>query len=154
MFHGFSQHQYAPTDWHMPQPQSQQQSHHGHQHPAQAQAAAAAAVAHQQQHYNRLTSTSNSTAASSAIGAGDRSQSFGGGVNADHNANAEERRVLEWVAQLMNPTLRERALLELSKKREQFPQLALILWHSFGGLNSLSLASVLSTEDNNCFPLA
>lgn len=46
--------------------------------------------------------------------------------------SAEERRVLQWIAQLMDPATRESALLELSKKREQFPQLALILWHSFG----------------------
>ena len=46
--------------------------------------------------------------------------------------SAEERRVLQWIAQLMDTERRESALLELSKKREQFPQLALILWHSFG----------------------
>ena len=44
----------------------------------------------------------------------------------------ENRRVLVWIAELMNPNLREAALLELSKKREQVPELALILWHSFG----------------------
>ena len=44
----------------------------------------------------------------------------------------ENRRVLEWIAQLMKPQTREAALLELSKKREQVPELALILWHSFG----------------------
>jgi len=32
----------------------------------------------------------------------------------------------------MKPSTRETALLELSKKREQVPELALILWHSFG----------------------
>jgi hypothetical protein len=40
--------------------------------------------------------------------------------------------VLEWISQLMKPATRETALLELSKKREQVPELALILWHSFG----------------------
>lgn len=44
----------------------------------------------------------------------------------------ENRRVLGWVAELMNGNLRETALMELSKKREQVPELALILWHSFG----------------------
>jgi CCR4-NOT transcription complex subunit 9 len=33
---------------------------------------------------------------------------------------------------LMSPTTREAALLELSKKREQWDDLALVLWHSFG----------------------
>ena len=57
-----------------------------------------------------------------------------GATNPANNAvpSAEERRVLQWIAQLMDPKTREGALLELSKKREQFPQLALILWHSFG----------------------
>lgn len=50
-----------------------------------------------------------------------------GGISEDN------KRVLEWIAQLMKPATRETALLELSKKREQVPELALILWHSFGG---------------------
>ena len=44
----------------------------------------------------------------------------------------ENRKVLDWIAQLMKAETRETALLELSKKREQVPELALILWHSFG----------------------
>ena len=44
----------------------------------------------------------------------------------------DNRRVLEWIAQVLNANTRESALLELSKKREQVPELALILWHSFG----------------------
>lgn len=44
--------------------------------------------------------------------------------------------IFEWVSQLLKgPEGREKALLELSKKREQYEDLALILWHSFG--NSL-----------------
>lgn len=44
----------------------------------------------------------------------------------------ENRRVLVWISDLLNEDARESALLELSKKREQVPELALILWHSFG----------------------
>lgn len=40
--------------------------------------------------------------------------------------------MLGWVAELMNGNSRETALMELSKKREQVPELALIIWHSFG----------------------
>jgi len=41
--------------------------------------------------------------------------------------------IFEWVSQLLKgPEGREKALLELSKKREQYDDLALILWHSFG----------------------
>eukprot|EP01084_Bolivina_argentea_P295112 507998_1 len=41
------------------------------------------------------------------------------------------------VLQLTNPDQREAALLELSKKREEFRDLAPILWHSFGTISSL-----------------
>jgi hypothetical protein len=33
---------------------------------------------------------------------------------------------------LLDPNRREAALMELSKKREQVPELALVIWHSFG----------------------
>ena len=54
------------------------------------------------------------------------------GGSIDNNWTEENRRVLNWVAELMNGNLRETALMELSKKREQVPELALIIWHSFG----------------------
>ena len=38
---------------------------------------------------------------------------------------------------LTNPACRENALLELSKKRESFPELAPYLWHSFGTISAL-----------------
>lgn len=41
------------------------------------------------------------------------------------------------VSQLTNPDLREHALLELSKKRESYPDLAIILWQSFGTIAAL-----------------
>jgi len=41
------------------------------------------------------------------------------------------------VLDLINPDKREAALLELSKKREDFPDLAPILWHSFGTISAL-----------------
>ena len=48
------------------------------------------------------------------------------------NVTEENRRTLAFIADLLNEETREAALLELSKKREQVPELALILWHSFG----------------------
>lgn len=58
--------------------------------------------------------------------------------------SVEERRILEWITQLLSPVTRESALLELSKKREQFPQLALILWHSFGmGIVCLDASKII-----------
>lgn len=129
--HVFShQHQYpqAEPSWlHQQQSHHQQQHSHqaAHQH-AQAQAAAAAAAAAQQQHYHRIAVSNNSN---------------GAGAVLDHNAGSgpvegaiseENRRVLGWVAELMDGNARETALMELSKKREQVPELALIIWHSFG----------------------
>lgn len=51
----------------------------------------------------------------------------------------ESGRVIGWVAELLNGNSRETALMELSKKREQVPELALIIWHSFGGYSQLYL---------------
>ena len=51
-------------------------------------------------------------------------------------AAGDYSQIFEWVSQLLKgPEGREKALLELSRKREQYDDLALILWHSFG--NSL-----------------
>lgn len=44
----------------------------------------------------------------------------------------EEVKIWTLVMDLTNPASRETALLELSKKREQYDDLALVLWHSFG----------------------
>ena len=70
------------------------------------------------------------------------SQALSSGRELDHGASSmmnpeqgiseDNRKVLEWIAQVLNASTREAALLELSKKREQVPELALILWHSFG----------------------
>lgn len=51
------------------------------------------------------------------------------------NVSEENRRTLAFIADLLSEETREAALLELSKKREQVPELALILWHSFGMSN-------------------
>lgn len=44
----------------------------------------------------------------------------------------EEGKIYSLVIELMDANTRESALLELSKKREQYDDLALVLWHSFG----------------------
>jgi CCR4-NOT transcription complex subunit 9 len=48
--------------------------------------------------------------------------------------NVEEDKVYQYILDLTNPTTRELALLELSKKREAYEDLAPILWYSFGFL--------------------
>lgn len=59
---------------------------------------------------------------------------FGVGMHsgAPRLGSLEEEKIVALVADLMDAQTRESALLELSKKREQFDDLALILWHSFG----------------------
>lgn len=110
--HVYGHHPFQGGDspWLHPQP-----SHHqpGHQGLSQ----------QQQQHYNRMSA--NHAAAASAAAAH--------GQDTGHeNISEENRRTMAYVADLLNENTREAALLELSKKREQVPELALILWHSFG----------------------
>lgn len=76
-------------------------------------------------------------------GTGLAGQGPGGGMGngigvagGEQNVSEENRKVLEWIAQVLSASSREAALLELSKKREQVPELALILWHSFGEYTS------------------
>ncbi|KAG6334435.1 hypothetical protein ID866_4656 [Astraeus odoratus] len=49
----------------------------------------------------------------------------------------EEGKIYALVIDLLDPNTREAALLELSKKREQYDDLALVLWHSFGIMPAL-----------------
>ena len=46
-------------------------------------------------------------------------------------------KIYQWIIELSNPETREQALLELSKKREVVPDLAPMLWHSFGTMAAL-----------------
>ena len=45
---------------------------------------------------------------------------------------APSKPLADWVKDLIDPDAREMALLELSKQREKFPELAPFLWNSFG----------------------
>lgn len=56
----------------------------------------------------------------------------GGGSPAGNVPMHDEQKIYALVIDLLNPGTREAALLELSKKREQYDDLALVLWHSFG----------------------
>ncbi|KAI0726749.1 Rcd1-domain-containing protein [Fomitopsis betulina] len=49
----------------------------------------------------------------------------------------EETKIYGLVIELLDANTRETALLELSKKREQYDDLALVLWHSFGIMPAL-----------------
>ncbi|XP_016460410.1 uncharacterized protein LOC107783900 [Nicotiana tabacum] len=69
---------------------------------------------------------------------------FGGGPGSTASASAaatQDRNKMQSAEQLVlelsNPDLRENALLELSKKRELFQDLAPLLWNSFGTIAAL-----------------
>ena len=54
------------------------------------------------------------------------------------NAGPVDReQIYEWILELASPETRETALLELSKKREVVPDLAPMLWNSFGTIAAL-----------------
>ncbi|KAJ8951896.1 hypothetical protein NQ318_019874 [Aromia moschata] len=53
------------------------------------------------------------------------------------NQTVEREKVYMWILELTNPETRENALLELSKKREVVPDLAPMLWNSFGTIAAL-----------------
>ena len=54
-------------------------------------------------------------------------------VQAQHQSQQqEESKIYQLVIDLLDVDTRETALLELSKKREQYDHLALLLWHSYG----------------------
>lgn len=75
-----------------------------------------------------MTDASN-TPGTNALSATSPSTSTGGPP-----ANINENDKVYWlIVELLSPNTREAALLELSKKREQWDDLALVLWHSFGG---------------------
>ncbi|KAK2171392.1 hypothetical protein NP493_1072g00007 [Ridgeia piscesae] len=49
----------------------------------------------------------------------------------------DREKIFQWIVELASPDTRENALLELSKKREVVPDLAPMLWHSFGTIAAL-----------------
>lgn len=138
----FLHQQQFPFEWSQTHPKHP--GHHVAQHAqhqqaqAQAQAAALASVA-AQQHYRMPGTNGTTLPGGGAIPRGPATDI--GQLGGDAGMTEDNRRVLQWIAELMNPATRETALLELSKKREQVPELALILWHSFG-TSSLSRGDV------------
>ncbi|CAH1789822.1 unnamed protein product [Owenia fusiformis] len=51
--------------------------------------------------------------------------------------HVDREKIYQWIIELASPDTRENALLELSKKREVVPELAPMLWHSFGTVAAL-----------------
>jgi CCR4-NOT transcription complex subunit 9 len=73
---------------------------------------------------------------------------MGNGLVGNGNGDGDEDgKIYNLVIDLMDPANREGALLELSKKREQYDDLALVLWHSFGGCFGLRLLKRMTDEE-------
>lgn len=143
------QQHYGDQSWgSLAQPQGRFSSAH------QVAALSAAAAQAQQQHYNRINPSSqsqggpgarseqqnshrNSTGDSTARGDGAMESLSNVLAGPDGTISEENLKVLQWVADLLDRPKREAALMELSKKREQVPELALIIWHSFGVMTCL-----------------
>lgn len=68
-----------------------------------------------------LTNTSNTTPSATVLSGG----------------SVEHDKIYQWINELLSSETRENALLELSKKREVVPDLAIMLWHSFGAIAAL-----------------
>ena len=124
-----------------PQPQHVNHMPHQQQHP-QVQAAGALGVTAPQNPYGRAAANSTASSTGNGYGPGHGAHSLSsdlgsGGGSLDGNFADEHKRLVNWVAELLNGGSREQALMELSKKREQVPELAMIIWHSFGESRTL-----------------
>jgi hypothetical protein len=115
-------------------PRSSATSNAPHKHLLLSPSSAAATATSMQAQAVKATSQTGSNAADNdvistvALNPADLTPGEGGppaGIN-------ENEKVYWLIVELLNPQTREAALLELSKKREQWDDLALVLWHSFG----------------------
>jgi len=58
-------------------------------------------------------------------------------------------KIIEWVSNLKNPDLRINSLVELSKQRDSFSDLAIYLWYSPGIISSLYIKIILILKLND-----
>ena len=93
---------------------------------------------------------SNAVSATTASGGptvGPQNSGPSPGPAANNGAGGVDRdQIYQWILELSSPDTRETALLELSKKREVVPDLAPMLWNSFG-----TIAALLQ-EINHIYP--
>lgn len=78
-----------------------------------------------------------SMAGSSGIPGGGANPNQMSSINSNGNVQSTMDELLPLIMQLNNPDQREGVLLELSKKRESFNDLAPILWHTVGTVSAL-----------------
>ncbi|EGV64042.1 RNA-binding protein, CCR4-NOT complex subunit Rcd1 [Yamadazyma tenuis] len=95
------------------------------------------AVASQQIHPGSFKNTADSMGGNFAGSLPEDSPDNSKGSSATANNALNDDQIYQWVSELVTGANRERALLELGKKREQYDDLALVLWNSFGVMTVL-----------------
>jgi CCR4-NOT transcription complex subunit 9 len=83
-----------------------------------------------------VTHSSQSASISTNAGASSTGSTTGQGQS-QAAPGSDREKIYTWIIELTNSETRENALLELSKKREVVPDLATMLWHSFGAIAAL-----------------
>lgn len=88
---------------------------------------------------NSITNNANSGGAGSGSGAGAGAGAGSGNGNGNGNVQhaLDDPNVYHWICELTYGPQKEQALLELGRKREQFDDLAIVLWSSFGVMTAL-----------------
>ena len=115
---------------------------------AAAASVASAVAASQQAHLNSSSSSDHQNAAKqaadqhhAAAAAAMMLSASGGAAGAVNgqlmHQQVDREKVYKWINELTNAETRENALFELSKKREVVPDLATMLWYSFGSITAL-----------------
>lgn len=89
------------------------------------------AVPHMNTHTAMASSLSQTTPASQQAPQGHSNS------NSSQGKALNDEQIYQWISELVTGENRERALLELGKKREQYDDLALVLWNLFGVMTVL-----------------
>lgn len=97
------------------------------------------AITHQQQQQQQQTPYKSKENIMSSVGNPVHSLALADSTASSSSSNKalNDEQIYQWISELVTANNRERALLELGKKREQYDDLALVLWNSFGVITVL-----------------
>lgn len=97
------------------------------------------AITHQQQQQQQQTPYKSKENIMSSVGNPVHSLALTDSMASSSSSNKalNDEQIYQWISELVTGNNRERALLELGKKREQYDNLALVLWNSFGVITVL-----------------
>lgn len=97
------------------------------------------AITHQQQQQQQQTPYKSKENIMSSVGNPVHSLALTDSTASSSSSNKalNDEQIYQWISELVTANNRERALLELGKKREQYDDLALVLWNSFGVITVL-----------------